>query len=85
MPQNLLEAEQTDLIPRCPECGEPARGTLEEVQAVALVIPDPQTGKPVYAGETDVDWDSQQTVQGEGEPVWVCAGGHDWTADVIPE
>lgn len=85
MPQNLSEAEQTDLIPRCPGCGEPARGTLEEVQGVALVMPDPETGKPHYAGETVVDWDSQQTVQGEGKPVWVCAGGHDWPADVIPE
>ena len=85
MPENLSEAEQTDLIPGCPECGEPARGTLEEVQGVALVMPDPETGKPVCAGGTDVAWDSQQTVQGESKPVCVCAGGHDWPADVIAE
>jgi len=46
---------------------------------------DPETGKPHYARETDIDWDSQQTVQREGKPVCVCACGHDWTADVIPE
>ena len=85
MAQNPSETDAPDLIPRCPECGEPARGTLEEVQGVALVMADPQTGKPLYAGETDIDWDSQQTVQREGKPVWVCASGHDWPADAIPE
>ena len=85
MNQNPSTSESTGQIPICPECGEPARGTLEVVQGVALVDPDPETGKPVYAGETDIDWDSQQTVQRAGKPVWVCSCGHEWTANAVPE
>ena len=85
MTQHQPGSESSGALPMCPECGEPARGTLEEVQAVALVYPDAETGKPVYAGETAVDWDSQQTVQREGQPVWVCSCGHEWTADVVPD
>ena len=85
MPQNPSESENPDLIPRCPECGEPARGTLEVVQGVALVYADPGTGKVSYSSETKIDWDSQQTVQREGKPVWNCACGHEWPADVVPE
>ena len=85
MPQNPSESENPDLVPRCPECGELARGTLEAVQGVALVHADPETGKPLYAGETDIDWDSQQTVERAGKLVWNCACGHEWPADVVPE
>ena len=72
-------------IPSCPDCGETARGTLEVVQGVALVHADPETGRPVYAEQTDVDWSSQQVVRREGRPVWVCSCGNEWTADVAPQ
>ena len=72
-------------IPVCPECGETARGTLERVEGVALVDEDPTTGEVQYDGETKIDWNSQQTVERDGKPVWVCrCCGHDWTADVRP-
>jgi hypothetical protein len=85
MAQSPSEPEPPDLIPRCPECGEPARGTLEIVQGVALVAADPDTGRPVYAGDTEMYWDSQRTVEREGKFVWVCSCGHDWPVDLIPE
>ena len=85
MPQNPPASEHSDLIPRCPECGELARGTLEAVQGVALVHADPVTEKVSYSGETKIDWDSQQTVQREGKPVWNCACGHEWAADAVPD
>ena len=85
MPQNPSEFESPDRVPRCPECGEPARGTVEMVHGVALVYADPATGQPRYAGETDIDWDSQQTVQCDGKPVWICACGHEWGVDIVPE
>ena len=72
-------------IPVCPECGEMARGTLERVEGVALVYEDPTTGEVPYDGDTQIDWNSQQTVERDGKPVWVCRGcGQDWTAEVRP-
>ena len=35
-------------------------------------------------GETDIDWDSQQTVERQGKPVRICACGHEWGADIVP-
>lgn len=63
-------------VPVCPECGEIAKGTLEEVQGVALVHADPGDEHPAYSGETEIDWNSQKTVSRGKYPVWVCGCGH---------
>ena len=82
---NANTTTMTSKIPVCPECGETARGTLERVDGVALVNEDPTTGEIQYDGETKIDWDSQRTVERDGNPVWICRGcGCNWTADVRP-
>jgi hypothetical protein len=49
-------------IPNCPECGQPATGTLETVQGVALLQGPDSKGSFEYIGETVIDWDSQPAV-----------------------
>lgn len=68
--------------PSCPECGAPAIGTLDRIPGVALFDPgdDPTQGPVEYVGETDVDWDGQQTETDpmSEDPIVVCANGHTW-------
>ena len=64
-------------------------GTKEIVPGVACVRPDSfrKTGDGKIAfehlGETDVDWDGQETVQFEGKTIFVDADGEEWTEDRI--
>jgi hypothetical protein len=45
---------------KCPECGQPAKGTLETISGLALMTFDAE-GNAEYDGETKVDWDNQVT------------------------
>lgn len=68
---------------KCPLCGELPIGTGEVVNGVALLLPpedDGQTVRVEYGGETEIDWDSQETIREEenGEIVLVCPSRHDW-------
>jgi len=65
---------------KCPECGQQARGTLEAIPGVALLLFD-DDGSADYLGGTDVCWDGQKTVRAEdGRVTLVCPDGHDWPA-----
>lgn len=72
-------------IKNCPECGEEARGTVEELSGVALFVDD--DGDDVeYLGETEIWWDEQRTRTNEkGEVELVCEGGHSWFSAVEHE
>lgn len=62
----------------CPHCQQEAKGIIESVQGVALINLY-ENGDADYAGETDVDWDTQQSVRSErGQYTLVCPQGHDW-------
>lgn len=61
MAQNLTTSKNPGQLPICPECGKSARGTLAVVDGVTLVHTDPETGKPVYLGETAINWNSPRT------------------------
>ncbi len=68
-------------IPACPHCGQPATGTLETIQGVALLQgPDPG-GNFQYEGQTLIDWDSQKTVVDRNGLVTLsCDQHHEWQA-----
>ena len=68
-------------ISNCPECGQPATGTLEAVQGVALLQGPDSKGSFEYVGETVIDWDSQQTVLDKnGRVTLSCDQHHEWKA-----
>jgi hypothetical protein len=71
----------------CPECGEPARGTLDDITGCAQ-FSDPDTkGNVEYAGDTEVFWDGQMTRKGntEGTVMLLDRAGHEWEARELPD
>jgi len=84
---------------RCPKCGARPRGIVERLSCLALLFfprADPEgfnlRERPVagedeaeYLGETQVDWDSQETVIDEdGKVTLCCPHHHAWLADFEP-
>lgn len=57
-------------------------GTLERVYGVAEVIGLNPDQTPIYGGETEIDWDSQEPVLHDGKPIWICEDGNKYT-DVV--
>ena len=70
---------------RCPECGQPPRGTVERVAGCAEFIM-PEDGEEAgfdfqYSGYTEVWLDELHTVEDEnGKVELVCPDGHCWYA-----
>lgn len=63
------------VTPNCPRCGRPAKGTLENILGIALINIE-KDGTFEYSGETDVDWDCQETaLDDHGNVMLVCDGG----------
>lgn len=55
-------------------------GTLETLRGVALISDINDNGEPEYAGETDIDWNSQQSVLGPNRGyIYVCDNNMEWT------
>jgi hypothetical protein len=70
---------------KCPECGEPAEGTLETVTGKALLLKN-DDGTYDYAGETKIWWDEQRTVRdAEGRATAICSAGHEWQVTITYE
>jgi hypothetical protein len=68
--------------PRCEICGEPARGTLETVSAVAILLFD-EEGRAEYLGETQIGWNRQVTQRDvQGRVALVCSNDHVWYSRV---
>lgn len=65
---------------KCPECGEPPEGMREKLYGLALLTGSDELGFD-YAGETEVDWDSQETVVEGGLVTLQCANAHAWHAE----
>jgi hypothetical protein len=68
--------------PRCPKCGALAKGTLETIPGVALLRCDAQGQNAEHTGQTDMDWDNQETVRHDGVVTLVCGCGQEWQTDV---
>lgn len=65
---------------KCPECDQPAKGTLETIPGVALLLFD-EEGNAEYAGGNDVCWDGQTTIVDDaGMVTAICPAGHQWQA-----
>lgn len=70
---------------KCPICHQPAEGTLETVFGLALLQFDDH-GKAEYAGETQIDWNTQVTCRDrDGKVTLQCPEGHRWQANRFEE
>jgi hypothetical protein len=59
--------------------GAEIKGTLEKLLGVALINGIDDNGLPEFAGETEVDWDSQETCTRLGKVLYVDTNGEEWT------
>lgn len=73
---------------RCPDCGDPPRGTVDLIPGVALFGGE-EDGEYDYSGTTDVCWDGQYTVTLPDDPPeslrLVCRAGHEWLGMMVEE
>ncbi len=69
--------------PICPKCGQPAIGTVERLRGIATFVGNPNDGAVEYTGETKLDWDTCETVFGDGKPLVRCAEDHEWESEVF--
>lgn len=64
--------------PKCPYCGELAKGTIETLKGVAR-LSQQMDASFEYSGDTDIWWDEQKTVTDKkGRYLMICDFGHDW-------
>lgn len=69
----------------CPECGEPAAGSVERISGRANFTEPDVDGDIAHAGDTEVWWDEQKTViNKKGEWNLICYQGHEWFSKMIP-
>ena len=69
---------------RCPECDEVARGTIDIVAVVAFIHSEDDDGCFDWAGEAEVNWDTQETIRGSaGRVLLTCSNGHEWLAEEV--
>ncbi len=72
--------------PFCPQCGEPAKGTVERLSGRAEFLPVNEDGTTEYSGWTEIWWDEQKTIHQHNTtpespdnlPLVICENGHDW-------
>lgn len=64
----------------CPKCGQPAVAILERLYAWASLYEE--NGAFDYAGESDVDWDSQEPVETDKQVDLTCDNKDEWSSDV---
>ncbi len=71
-------------VMNCPECGEPARGSIETLSGVAVFTDPAPDGSVDYEGTTDLWWDEQKTIRdAQGRAQLICHNGHDWFTEVV--
>jgi cold shock CspA family protein len=58
-------------------------GTSEKVLATASISGINDDGTPVYAGGSEVHWDTQRTLTTKGKICFVCESGNEWTFDQL--
>lgn len=69
-------------IKNCPKCKQPPAATLEKVWGRAELRPSGVEGTVDYSGETEIDWNSQETVLDRSRATMRCSGveGHVYKA-----
>jgi hypothetical protein len=63
--------------------GDAIVGTVETLQATALIIGINDDGSPEWQGSTEIDWDSQATTMNGDKFVYICDVGEEWTFDQL--
>lgn len=59
-------------------------GTAEIVLATAWIcMIDPTTQEPDYEGGTKIHWNTQETLKRNGQVLFVCTEGEEWTFDQL--
>ncbi|MGO4569981.1 hypothetical protein AB4Z52_34360 [Rhizobium sp. 2YAF20] len=59
-------------------------GTAETILATAWISDiDPETGEPEHEGGTKIYWDTQESLQRNGNILFVCEEGEEWTFDQL--
>ena len=70
---------------RCPECGQTAKGVIEEIIGCAEFTVN-ENDEAEYTGHTEVWWDEQRTQKdSDGRVRLVCPVGHVWFAEETEE
>lgn len=77
------------LTPNCPQCNQPARGTVEVLSGMATIAIE-EDGEYDHDGNgTEIWWDCAETKTNErGEISLICREGHEWFSPVempVPE
>ena len=68
---------------RCPDCGEPAEGTVDIVPGIAQFGDFTEDGITDWAGGTRMCWDGQMPqTDAQGRTLVQCEHAHDWWAVV---
>ena len=71
-------------VMNCPECGEPARGSIETLSGVAVFTDPAPDGSVDCEGTTDIWWDEQKTIRdAQGRAQLICHNGHDWFTEEV--
>lgn len=58
-------------------------GTADKVFVTASIYGFDENNQPVYAGGSEVHWDTQVTLERDGKPLFVCENGDEWTFDQL--
>ena len=58
-------------------------GTSDVILATAMISGISEDGEPEYYGESEVNWDSQETRERDGKILFVCEDGEEWTFDQL--
>lgn len=71
----------------CPQCGDPAEGTVERLAGVSLFSEPDEHGAVEYEGETRIWWDEQKTARTPSGRVYLFCGhcGVDWQTTELPD
>lgn len=56
-------------------------GSVENIQGIAGIDSFNEDGTPNYSGSTDIDWDSQVTVQQDDQDVFIGSDHEEYTRD----
>ena len=74
-------------VPKCPWCGEPAEGTVDDVPCIARFIEVDLEGRVDYGGDSRMCWDGQMSRTNPEKPDEVmvqCHMAHEWYT-LMPE
>lgn len=66
--------------------GSPIVGTYDTIQALARATEFSENGEPEYTGDTEVFWDTQETITRDDHIVYLDDDGDEWLfSDLVPD